>query len=260
MSRRLLLFTALFFLASPLSAQSVDDIISRYLAARGGADKIKSVNTERITGTISLGPDAESPFFLERKRPLKLHMEITVSGQTLIRTYDGKSSGWIYNPFRPNPTVESISPSDLQDIFEEADFDGPFVDYQEKGNKLEFVEKQEILGKPSFKVKLTNKIGNVTYFYFDASTSLLLKSEGSRKERDKDIPWETFYHDFREVNGLKYPFLIESDSPGTDQTERIIADKVEVNIPLDDSRFAKPNPPAPAAAPVPPVAEPPKPN
>lgn len=260
MSRKLVLLAALLLIAIPLSAQTVDDILSSYIAARGGSDKIKSVKTERVTGTISFGPDAEGPFFIERKRPLKLHMEITLNGQSLIRTYDGKSAGWIYNPFAPNPSVEPMSDADLRNIFDEADFDGPFVDYKEKGNTIEFVDKQEVLGKTAFKLKLTNKNGDVSFFYFDASTSLLLKWEGTRKINEKDVPWESFFHDFREINGLKYPFLIESDAPGTEQTQRITAEKIEVNIPLEDSRFEKPTAPAPPPASSAPIAAPSKPN
>jgi outer membrane lipoprotein-sorting protein len=260
MSRKLLLLAAFLFSVSSVSAQTVEDIISKYLNARGGVDKIKAVNTERVTGTISFGPDAQGPFFIERKRPLKMHMEITLNGQSLTRTYDGKSTGWIYNPFSPNPAVEPMSDYDLRNIFDEADFDGPFVDYKEKGNTIEFVDKEEILGKSAYKLKLTNKTGDVSFFYFDATTSLLLKWEGTRKLNDKDVPWESFFRNFREVNGLKYPFLIESDAPGTDQTQRITAEKIEVNIPLDDARFGKPTPPAPPPAPAAPNGEAPKPN
>jgi outer membrane lipoprotein-sorting protein len=260
MFRRLLLLAAFVLSVSSLSAQTVDDIISKYLDARGGVDKIKSVKTERVAGTISFGPDAEGPFLIERKRPLKLHMEITLNGQSLIRVYDGKAAGWIYNPFTFTPEVKPMSDYDLRNIFDEADFDGPFVDYKEKGNKIEFVHKEEIVGKPAYKLKLTNKNGDVSFFYFDISNSLLLKWEGTRKVDEKDVPWETFFHDFREVNGLKYPFLIESDAPGTNQTQKITADKIEVNLPLEDSRFEKPVPPAPPAAPVAPAAAAPKPK
>jgi len=249
--RKVILLAAVFLSTVPLCAQTVDEIIGNYLAARGGVEKIKAIKTERVTGTISFGPDADGPFSVTRKRPLKLHMEIVLNGQTLIRVYDGKSSGWIYNPFVPNPTVQPMSEYDLSNIFDEADFDGPFVDYKEKGNKIEFVSKEEIQGNPAYKLKLTNKSGDVSFFYFDVSTALLLKWEGNRKVNEKDVPWETFFHDFREVNGLKYPFLVESDAPGTDETQRITAEKIEVNILLEDSLFEKPNPPA-AAAPVPP--------
>jgi len=249
MLRKLLLVAACGFFAGSLSAQTVEQIISNYVAARGGIEKIKSVKSERVTGVISFGPGADGPFLVERMRPLKLHMEISLNGQTLIRTYDGKAAGWIYNPFSAAPTVEPMSEAELRNIFDEADFDGPFIDYKEKGNQIEFVGKAEILGQPALKVKLTNKLGDVSFFYFDAATALLLKWEGNRKIEGKDVPWESFFHEFREINGLKYPFLIESDAPGTDQTQRITAEKIEVNVALDDSLFGKPSPPAPAAAP-----------
>jgi hypothetical protein len=254
MIRKLLRFSVFALLAATsLSAQTADEVVSKYIAARGGLDKIKSVKSERISGTISFGPETEGPFLVERQRPLKMFMQIIISGQTFIRSYDGKSSGWVYNPFTANPTVQPMTDSDIRNIGDEADFDGPFVDYKAKGNQIEFVDKEEVLGTSAYKLKLTNKLGDVSYFYFDAGTDLILKWEGDRKIDNKAFPWETIFHDFREVNGLKYPFLIDSDSPGTDQHQRITADKIEVNIPIDAARFAKPTPPpTPAAPAVPP--------
>ena len=261
MVRKLITFAAFLFLTASLQAQTADEIVAQYIEARGGLAKIKSVKTECVTGTISFGADAAGPFLVERKRPLMMHMEIHINGQLLIRTYDGKSSGWTYNPFTGNPNVQPMSADEVRNIFDEADFDGPFVDYKAKGNQIEFVDKEEILGKAAYKVKLTNKSGDVSNFYFDAASHLLLKWEGDRKLADKNVPWETFFHDYREQNGLKYPFLIESDALGTNQTQKITADKIEVNIPIEDSHFGKPNPPAPPPSDAPaPTAELPKPN
>ena len=262
MMRRLFLLLAFALLATSLSAQTADEVVSNYLAARGGIDKIKAVKSERVTGTISFGPDAEGSFVMERQRPLKMHVEIILNGDTFIRTYDGKSAGWTYNPFTASPSVQPMSDTDLRNILDEADFDGPFVDYKSKGNQIEFVDKEEVLGKTAYKLKLTSKLGELSFFYFDASTNLVLKWEGNRKIANQDVPWESFFHDFREVHGLKYPFLVESDAPGTEQRQKITADKIEVNVPIDPSHFQKPNPPAPltpaAPADTPPV--PPKPS
>src|SRR5207249_3555685 len=85
--------TFLFALPLTLPAQTADDVINAYLKARGGLAKIKAIQTERVAGTITFAPGVEGPFFVERKRPLKMHMELTVNGQSLIRVYDGKSSG-----------------------------------------------------------------------------------------------------------------------------------------------------------------------
>jgi len=257
--RKLVFLLLTFLLALPAAAQSVDDILAKYLVARGGLDKIRAVQSERVTGTISFGPGAEGPFIVERARPLKMHMEFNLNGQVVIRVYDGKSAGWTYNPFVPNSAVQPMAEADLRNIFEEADFDGPFVDYKSKGNQIEFTGKEDVEEKPAYKLKLTNRNGDVSYFFFDASTHLLLKWQGNRKLGDKDVPWASFFRDFREVNGLKYPFLIESAEVGGEDTQRIIAEKIEVNVPIDEARFGKPSPPAPPPQP-PTDSEPPKPN
>lgn len=243
MRKVLLLFVLAGFPLS-LAAQTADEIVNRYFAARGGLAKIKALQSERVSGTISFGPGAEGPFLVERARPLKMHMEITVAGSTVIRTYDGKSAGWVYNPFEPNPTVHPMSETDLRDVFEEADFEGPFVDYKTKGNQIEYSGKGEVEGRPAFKLKLTNKRGDVGYFFFDVSSYLLLEYEGTRKLGDKEVPWHSYFRDYREVEGLKYPFLIESEVPGTEQTQKITAERIEVNLKIDEARFGKPNPPA----------------
>jgi outer membrane lipoprotein-sorting protein len=254
--RRLLLLPSLFLAAlcslpSLLTAQTADEIINTYLNARGGLNKIRAIRTERVSGSISFGPDIEGPFFVERERPLKMHMEMNLNGQTLIRVYDGKSSGWIYNPFIPNAVVAPMTPADLASIAEEADFEGPFIDYKAKGNRIEYVGKDEVEGKPAQKLKLTSKQGDVGYFFFDASTGLILKWLGTRKNGDKEVPWQTYFRDFRDVDGLKYPFLLESGAVDGSQIQKITANKIEVNIPINDSQFGEPKAPAAAAEAVP---------
>jgi hypothetical protein len=245
----LLFLPAFLFHPSAAPAQTADDIINAYLKARGGLAKIRAIQTERVSGTITFGPGIEGPFFVERKRPLKMHLEITVNGQTLIRVYDGKSAGWIYNPFAPNAAVAPMTQEDLRGIADEADFEGPFIDYKAKGSQIEYVGKDEVDGKPAQKVKLTGKEGDVSYYLFDASTGLILRWQGMRKVNDKNVPWETYFRDFRPVEGLKYPFLVESGAVGSDQIQKIAATKIEINIPIQDSEFGEPKVPTPAVAP-----------
>ena len=247
--RTALFATLIVLFALPARAQTADEVLDKYLIARGGVEKIKSVQSERVLGTISFGPEGEGKFLVERLRPLKLHMEITLNGQTLLRVYDGKSSGWTYNPFGPQPSVTPMTEAELASIFDEADFDGPFVDYKAKGNKIDLVGKEEVQGKSAYKLRLTSKRGDTSFFFFEVASGVLLKWEGTRTIGGKEVPWETFFRDFRRVEGLLYPFLIESDAPGSDQTQRILAAKIEINVPIDASRFTKPVPPAPPADP-----------
>ena len=241
---------ALLFFSSLLRAQTADDVINAYLKARGGLAKIKGVQTERVTATITLQPGTDGALIYERKRPLKMHMEIITGGHSFLRIYNGKSAGWIYNPFVSNPVVQPMSETDLLGVAEESDLDGPFVDYKAKGNQIEYAGKEEVEGKSVQKLKLTSKQGDICYFYFDASTGLILKWEGTRKVKDRvsgknvDIPWQNFFRDFHEVDGLKYPYLVESGAVDGSQTQQIVTTKIEINIPIDDSEFSEPQPPA----------------
>jgi hypothetical protein len=64
------------------------------------------------------------------------------------------------------------------------------------------------------------------------------------------MPWVSFFSDYREVNGVKYAFQIDSDSPGTELKQSVVAEKIEINPQIDEERFAKPA----AAAASPPTA------
>ena len=250
-----------FFCVLPLlaSAQTADDIVKKYVEARGGAAKLKAVQSERISGRISFAPGLEGSFFIEFKRPLKMHMEATIQGQTLVRVYDGKSAGWVINPFEPSKDVQPMSAEDLKSISDESDFDGPLFDYQAKGNQVELAGKDEVQGKPVYKIKLTQNSGGTRTYYIDSSSFLVLKWEGVTKQEDQEIPVENLLGDYRDVNGLKFPFEMNTGSPGTPQHRTFIIDKVEINPKIDDARFTKPAPPATSADPpsTPPTDPPP---
>jgi len=263
MKTRLPCLTVLLFLPLAAAGQTADEIVKKALDARGGVEKIKAVRSERISGRVSFGQGAEGTFVVELKRPLKMRAEISIEGQTIVRVYDGKSSGWMINPFAENKEGQPLSPEDLRNISDESDFDGPLVDYKAKGNQIELAGKQKLDDKPVYRLKLTNKNGDVRFYFIDATTFLLLKWEGTRKTEDQELPWESFSSDFREVQGLKYAFRIDQGSPG-EFKQTLTAEKIEIDPLIDDSRFAKPVPqvappaPAPLAAPAP--ASPPRSN
>lgn len=240
MKTRFLCITLLFLLPAGAAAQTADEIVKKALDARGGIEKIKAVQSERISGHVSFGQGAEGTFVVELKRPLKMHAEITIEGQKIIRVYDGKSSGWMVNPYLPSKEVQPLSPDDLKNIPDESDFDGPLVDYKAKGNQVELIGKESLDDKPVYRLKLTNKNGDVRSYFFDAATFLLVKWEGVRKNGEQEIPWESFFSEFREVRGLKYPFRIDQGSPGTELKQTLNAEKIEIDPQIDDSRFAKP--------------------
>jgi outer membrane lipoprotein-sorting protein len=251
MKSKALTTAILCFLPLTAAAQTADEIVNKAVAARGGADKIKAIQSERVTGRVTFGPGLEGTLVAELKRPHKLHVEIAIEDQKIIRVYDGKSAGWIVNPFAEKKGAQPMSAEDLKSISEESDFDGPFIDYKAKGNQIEFVGKEELDGKSAYRIKLTNKNGDIRFYLFDATSFLPVKWEETRKVEGKEVPWESFFSDYREVNGVKYAFKIDSDSPGTDLKQSVVAEKIEINAQIDDDHFAKPAVPEtkPPAAP-----------
>jgi len=259
----LLAWSSFVAMAPGAAAQTADEFLAKVLAARGGADKIKAIHAERVSGKISFGPDFEGPFSVEFVRPLKMHMEININGRNVIRVYDGKSSGWVINQFAENKDVQPMDAADLRNIADESDFDGPLVDYQSKGNHIELQGKDEVAGQQAYKLQLTNKNGEVRTYFYDASTFLLLKWEGKVVVDDHETLLETFFSDYRDVHGVKFAFEVDSDSPGAPQQQKkITIDKIEIDPKIDEVRFAKPAAPAspePAAeAPQAPPSTPPQ--
>src|SRR4029077_13087046 len=236
----------LLFLLPAASAQTADEILAKVLAARGGLDKMRAIHSERVSGQISFG-DVSGPFAVELKRPLKMHMQITIQNQTMVRVYDGKSQGWANNPFAGKMEPEAMSEEELKNITEESDFDGPLVDYKSKGNQIELVGKDQFEGKDVWRLKLTTENGDVRFYLFDANTFLLLKWEGKRRFQEQEIPVESHFSDYREVGGVKFAFGIDSGSSPTELTQKIRIEKIELNPELNDGEFGRPAAPVPAA-------------
>jgi outer membrane lipoprotein-sorting protein len=250
------IFTSLFvfFFTSSLSAQTITQILAKVFVARGGLAKMRAIKSERVSGTISFGAEASGPFAVELKRPLKMHMTLSVQNQNMVRVFDG-TQGWANNPFTGKMNPDSMTDEDLKNISEEADFDGPLVDYAKKGNKVELVGKDKVEDKDVWRVRLTTKNGDVRYYLFDASTYLLLKWEGKRRAEGKEFPIESYFRDYRDVDGLKFSFQIDSGSSATDLTQKLVIDKIELNTQIADSEFTKPATPD-TASPAPPASTP----
>jgi outer membrane lipoprotein-sorting protein len=249
MLRKLSLVASLLvFLASMLPAQTVDEIIAKNVQARGGMDKIKSVQTVRSTATMSMGGGMEAPGLMIQKRPDKARLEFTIQGLTAVQAYDGKDA-WQIMPFRGKKDPELMSGDDKKDIEENADIDGPLVDYKSKGNKVELLGKEKVEGTDAYKLKATLKNGDVMIIYLDADSFLEIQEETKRMVRGSEQEVESSLGDYKEVNGLMFPFAMENGIKGGQEKEKLTISKIELNVPVDDALFKMPPPAPPAAKP-----------
>jgi outer membrane lipoprotein-sorting protein len=136
--------------------------------------------------------------------------------------------------------VEPYTAEELKVASLQADLDGPLVDYAAKGTKVEVEGNEKIENRDSYKLKLTLKSGQVQHVWVDAQTFLETKMEGTPRRLDgKYHSTAVYYRDYRSVNGLTMPYLLETSVEGVQQTEKIEIEKISINPELDDSHFAK---------------------
>ncbi|HWX40738.1 MAG TPA: outer membrane lipoprotein-sorting protein [Blastocatellia bacterium] len=242
MPRRILFMLLVGFAAVlPVSAygQTVDEVIAKHVQARGGLDKLKAAKTIRMTGKMTVGPGLEAPVVVEQKRPNHIRIEFTIQGMTGIMAFDGKG-GWTLIPFSGKKDPEAMGEDDLKEAEEQADLDGPFIDYKEKGNKVELVGKESVEGTDAYKLKATLKDGTVQYSYVDADSYLVIKEESKRTIRGVERETEATLGDYKKVEGLMFPCSIETGAKGDSQKQKITIEKIEINPAIDDSRFKMP--------------------
>jgi hypothetical protein len=228
---------AVFFLTSHAArAQTVDEVIAKNIQAHGGLDKIKAVRTLRASGKLNAG-QFRAAFRQENKRPGMVREENIFQGLVAVQAYDGKT-GWQINPFQGRKDPELLSQDDLRTLTEDADIDGPLVDYKEKGHKAELVGHEPVEGTDCFKIKLTMKNGDVRYYYLDADSYLELKLESQTIIRGAIQETETYYGDYEQVGGIYYAFFFENGPKGSTQRTQYIVEKIEQNAALDDAHFS----------------------
>lgn len=229
-------------------AQTADELIDKNIQAKGGREKIEAVKTVRMTGKMVMGQGMEAPIIMELSRPNKMRMELVFQGMTGVQTYDGKE-GWALMPFMGKTDPEPMSGEQLEQMAEQADFDGPLFNYKDKGHKVEYAGKEDLEGTPTHKLKLTKKNGDIGYVWLDAEHFLELKASGKTNVNGQEIEGETWFGDYKEVGGVLMAHSIESKAVGMPGGMTITIDKVEVNPELAADRFGKPQADKPAGTP-----------
>ena len=229
-----------FLLLSPSASltQTVDEVIAKNIQAHGGMEKLKALQSIRITGKFTRG-SFRATFLQENKRPDKVREELLIQGLAQIQSYDGKT-GWQISPFGGRKDPELMSQDDVKSLQIDADIDGPMVNYKEKGHKAELVGHDSVEGTDCYKVKLTLKNGDVRYYFLDADSFLEIKIENQSNIRGAVVFTENYYGDYEQVNGLYFPFAFESGQKGSQERSKFTVEKLEVNVPLADSLFTMP--------------------
>jgi hypothetical protein len=213
---------------------NVDPRESRAYAREAALKILKGENSD-VWKTVQL------PYNLDLKRPRKSRLEIEFNGDKAVQVYDGEH-GWKLRPFLGRKEVEAYTADEAKTAMGFQGFDGYLIDHSAKDTKVELVCQEVVEGEEAEKLKLTLKDGQVRYLWVDAKTHLEVKMEESLMVNGKAHIRYTFFRDYKSVNGLMIPHLIEtSTNDGSKDSEKILIEKVVLNPKFEDSHFAKPN-------------------
>lgn len=239
MLARAVLALALAVLSVPAVAQTVDELIARNLEAKGGLDRIKRVETIRMTGRTTVGPGTEAPFVMEIKRPNRMRMDVTLRGETMTQAFDGKT-GWQLSPLQGKTEPRVLPPQATRGMEEQADFYGPLVDAKEKGLTIEYGGLVKLDTGEAYRLDLTTRSGEKRSVFLDAKSYLEIRGEATFTAGGRTVTVINLIGDYRPVDGLVLPHTMESGPRGAPQRMRMTIDRIELNVPIDDARFAMP--------------------
>jgi hypothetical protein len=263
---------------APQSKLTAAAIVDKNVAARGGLQAWRTVQTLSLAGKMGAGGNQRStlqipvpgprssaqtlstrpaeevqlPFVMELKRPRKMRFELQFSGQTAIQVFDG-ANGWKLRPYLNRRVVEPYTTEEMKAASTQAELDGFLVDYAAKGTKIELAGMEKVENRDTYKLKLTMTSGQALHVWIDADTFLEAKIEGQPRLLDGTYhPVEVYYRDYRPVNGLQIPYVLETRVLPVARTkmglrdpavppEKIMIEKVVVNPQFDDALFTKPD-------------------
>jgi hypothetical protein len=261
-------------------------IVEKNIAARGGLQAWRSVQTMTWKGKMDAGTgdsaarsrafamssvgkmqpasrmemdkaqaekQVQLPFTTEMKRGRKSRVELEFAGKTAIQVYDG-SNGWLVRPYLNRNDVEPFTAEQLQSESQSAEIDGYLVDYAAKGNKVELAGVEQVEGKDAYKLKVTQKSGDVKYIWIDSQSFLDVRVSGPQRRMDGKMRNVYVYQrDFKSVSGVMIPYTLETAVEGYRDTHKTVLESVVINPKLDDTLFTKPQVAASAVPPTPAV-------
>lgn len=216
--------------------QSVDDIIRKYTAARGGKEKLNSISSVYMEGYRKM-MGSELPVKVTKVQGKLFRNDFVyegMQGYTIVTP----AAGWSFIPMR-STNAEPIAADRLEYLKADLDIAGPLIDYAAKGNHPQLAGKENIEGKEAYKIRLAFPSGKEIMYLLDAENYLVIQTRqmrasltGNGQEREMVIN----YGDYRSVDGILFPHIISTpgDGPGAGTT---ILNNIELNKVIDDSQY-----------------------
>ena len=217
---------------------TVDELVAKNIEAKGGATALNNLQTLRATGKLLVPYQGqiELAYLQTKKRPDEVRTEASLQGMTQIEAYDGKE-GWKVFPFFGRKDPERMSADDVKALVEDTEMGGPLADWKTKGSTVEYLGTEDVDGTSAHKLKVVRKNGDVSFVYLDPDHFLEIRIVTQRIQHGAHEEVETDLGDYEQAGGVFVPTSIEVGRKGAPDKQVVVIDKVEANVPVDDTIF-----------------------
>ena len=216
---------------------TVDELVAKNVEAKGGAAALQALQSVRFSGKLLVNEGQIQFGYVEtKKRPGAVRSEFTLQGMTAVQAYDGKE-GWKISPFQGRKDPEKMSADDVKSLMDEAEIDGPLVDWKAKGSAVDYLGTEDVDGTLAYKLKVVRKNGDVCFVYLDPDHFLEIRVLTQRIEHGAQTEVETDLGDYEKIGGVFLPFSIEAGSKGSPDKQKTVIEKADANVSVDDTLF-----------------------
>ncbi len=225
-----------------------DQILAKYVAALGGEQALRRVTARLITGTAELPGDVRGaapaihvPVQQYFKAPNQWVMTFQMGNGSTLNGFDG-TVAWIQaaNGVVTEATGVTNAPlPPLARVKRNADFYEP-LNLKQQYPRLTVRGLEKVRGVDAYVVVGVPDGDLPERLFFDTQTGLLVRKSTAVATALGNYPIQTDYDDYRDVGGVKFPYLVRTVaiSPADDLT--IHVEKVQNNPTVDAGKFAKP--------------------
>jgi len=212
------------------NAQTADEIINKYLQALGGQEKLKTIQTVVMEGSLSV-QGFELPVKLSSVHNKGVRQDFSLNGMNGYSIIT-PNAGWNFNPFQGQTKPEPITADDINEGINQLDIQSPFVDYAAKGHSMELLDKEDVEGTECFKIRFTYKNGKEDFCFFDPTTFYLVRQKSKTKANGQEIELVSDLSGYTQNDqGYVFPMTIGS-AMGT-----ITMKSVKVNTTVPETLF-----------------------
>jgi hypothetical protein len=227
---------------APAAALDADQLIASHVAARGGAEALRTLRSIRRQGHLIIpGANFDISASTVVVRGGGVRNEFTLQGLTQINAYDGKEA-WKVDPFEGRKDPERMSADESKPLLLQADIDSPLVDYKSKGHSVEYLGLDDIDGTPAHKLRVHLKSGDEVVYYIDPDSYMIIRDVQKQLVRGAEQETETDYGEYEKAGGVYVPMAEDSGPKNSDSAhkQQLVFDSVEANGPAEPAQFAFP--------------------